>query len=516
MHSLELPLSRTVIAVTDSSLSPPTVKQPDPTSGSSRSWLVGATMATILIAAIEGTIIATVMPAIVGKLGGFDLLSWAFTAYLLAQAVTIPIYGRLADLFGRKRVLLTAIALFLIGSVLCGFARSMSSLIVFRALQGIGAGGLVPIAQTIIGDIFTPAERARIQGWLSSIWAIGAIIGPLLGAFLVRYTIWPMVFWVNVPIGALAGVMLALTMREQLRQRRHRIDYLGSVLMMLSTSILMFALVDAARLSVVIFILLVAGAMILLAVFVLHERRTAEPMLPLSLWRNPIIASGNISFLALGAVLIASTVFLSLYVQGVMGRSATVAGFALGAPSVCWPIGSMLGGRLMLHASYRAAVFAGAIPFIVGSLMMIALDPTSSPLWAAGGAALIGIGMGFTNNTFQVAIQSAVEWDQRGIATSTTVFSRIIGQALGAASFGGLLNASMPAAFASGDIVTRALDPGLRESLSPSVAEALVQALAHGLHHVYLITSLLVCLVASMALHLPAGLSPVRPAHRRG
>jgi EmrB/QacA subfamily drug resistance transporter len=334
-------------------------------------------MATILIAAIEGTIVATVMPAIVGKLGGFDLLSWAFTAYLLTQAVTIPIYGRLADLFGRKRVLLTAIALFLVGSVLCGFAWSMPSLIGFRALQGIGAGGLVPIAQTIIGDVFTPAERARIQGWLSSIWAVGAIVGPLLGAFLVRYTIWPMVFWVNVPIGAVAGVMLMLTLREQLQQRRHRIDYLGSLLMMLATSTLMFALVDAATLPVAVFVMLVAGAIILLALFVLHERRTPEPMLPLSLWRNPIIAGGNISFLALGAVLIGSTAFLSLYVQGVMGRSATVAGFALGAPSVSWPIGSMLGGRLMLHASYRAAVFAGTVPFIAGSLMMIAIRPVA-------------------------------------------------------------------------------------------------------------------------------------------
>ncbi len=502
--------------MTDTSLSPFPEATPDPARGSSRPWVLGATMATILIAAVEGTIIATVMPTIVGKLGGFDYLSWAFTAYLLSQAVTIPIYGRLADLFGRKRVLLTAIGLFLVGSVLCGFAWNMPSLIAFRALQGIGAGGLVPIAQTIIGDLFTAAERARIQGWLSSIWAFGAIIGPLIGAFLIDHTIWPMVFWVNVPIGGIAAVLLMLTLREDLHHRQHRIDYLGSVLMMLATSTLMFALIDAAKLQLGVCIALVVAAVILLIVFLLHERRAPEPMLPLALWRNSIIAGGNVTFLALGAILMGSTAFLSLYVQGVMGRSAMIAGFALGAPSVAWPIGSMLGGRLMLYASYRAAVIAGAVPFVAGSLMMITLEPTSSPVWAAAGAALIGIGMGFTNNTFQVAIQSAVDWGHRGIATSTTVFSRIIGQALGAAVFGGLLNASVPRSVASADVVARAIDPHLHHTLPPEVLAPVMQALAHGLHHVYIITGLLVLLATSMAIHLPAGLSPVRPARERG
>jgi EmrB/QacA subfamily drug resistance transporter len=481
-----------------------------------RSWVLGAAIATILISAIEATIIATVMPTIVGELGGFDLLSWAFTAYLLTQAATIPIYGRLADVFGRKPVLLTAISLFLIGSVLCGFAWSMTSLIGFRALQGIGAGGLVPIALTIVGDLFTPAERARVQGWLSSVWAVGAIIGPMLGAFLVTHTIWPMVFWINVPIGGIAAVMLMVTLREQLQHRRHRIDYLGSALMILATSTLMFALVDAAKLRLDVLAGLIFAAVVLLAFFVLHERRTSEPMLPVALWRNPIVAGGNAAFLALGAVLMGSTAFLSLYVQGVMGRSAVVAGFTLAAPSVSWPLGSLLGGRLMLRASYRTTVLTGMLPLVTGSLMMIALDPTRGPLWAALGAALIGIGMGFTNNTFQVAIQSTVDWGQRGIATATTVFSRIIGQALGAAVFGGLLNASLPVAIIGGDdVLARALDPSLRRSLPPAEVARLTQALAHGLHHVYLLTGLLVLLVAAMALHLPAGLSPVRSAFDR-
>lgn len=317
------------------------------------------------------------------------------------------------------------------------------------------------------------------------------------------------------PIGGIATVMLMLTLREQLHYRRHRIDYLGSALMMLATSTLMFAPVDAAKLRLDVLVGLIVAATILLAFFLLHKQWTPEPMLPLALWRNPIVASGNFVFLALGAVMMGSTAFLSLYVQGVMGRSVIVVGLALAAPSVSWPLGSLLGGRLMLRVSYRGAALAGMLPFVVGSVMMRALDPMRGPLWAATGAAVIGIGMGFTNNTFHVAIQSTVDWGQRGIATSTTLFSRIIGQALGAAVFGGLLNANLPDAVAGGEILARALDPNLRRSLPPAEVARLMQALAHGLYHVYLITGLLVLLVAAMALHLPVGLSPVRTARER-
>ncbi|HXP29484.1 MAG TPA: MDR family MFS transporter [Stellaceae bacterium] len=478
--------------------------------GSRRSWVLAATIATIMISAIEGTIIATVMPTIVSELGGFDLFSWAFTAYLLTQGVTAPIYGRLADIYGRKRVLLTAIGLFLVASVLCGFAWSMMSLIAFRVLQGIGAGGLVPVVQTIIGDLFTPAERARIQGWISSVWAMGAIIGPLLGAFLVAHSIWPMVFWVNVPIGVVAAAMLVVSLHERLEPHPHRIDYLGSALMMLGTGLLMLALVDAARLPLGAIAGLIAAAAIVLTLFVLHERRTPEPMLPLGLWVNGIVAGGNVTGLGLGAVMMGTTAFLSLYVQGVMGRSAIIAGVALAASSVSWPLGSTAGGRLMLRTSYRATTVVGALPLLAGSLMMIALEPSRGPLWATAAAALIGIGMGFTNNTFQVAIQSVVDWRQRGIATSSMVFSRIIGQALGAAVFGGLINASLPPQLTGA--ADRVLDPNLRSALPPAEAALLIEAIAHGLHNVYLITGFVVLVVAAMALLLPPGLSPIRPA----
>lgn len=482
--------------------------------GSSRPLVLTAAIATILISSIEGTIVATVMPRIVGELGGFDLFSWVFTAYLLTQAVTIPIYGRLADIFGRKRTLLTAIGLFLVGSILCGSARSMLALVGFRIVQGTGAGGLLPVAQTVVGDLYTPVERARIQGYLSSVWAVGSILGPLIGSFLIAYTIWPMVFWVNVPIGAIAAVMLTLWLHENLQQRRHRIDYPGSILMVAGTGLLMIALVQAPHMARSAFGLLLVAALLILALFVLHERRTPEPMLPLPLLRNRVIAAANLACFALGAIIIGATAFLSLYVQGVMGRSAITAGLVLMTPSVSWPIGSSFGGWMMLRSSYRATAALGALPLLIGAVMMIALHPGVGmlPAWIA--AAFVGIGMGLTNNTFTVAIQGNVAWTQRGIATSTMSFARIVGQSIGAALFGGTINAELAKQHAPESIVDRIMDPALRQTLAARDLAPLTRAIAEGLHNVYVITAVLVVMVLAMAMVLPAGLGPRSDPHR--
>ncbi len=334
---------------------------------SSRPLVTVAAIAVILVTAIEGTIVATVMPQIVGQLGRFDLFSWVFTAYLLTQAVTIPLYGRLADIYGRKRMLLIAVGLFLFGSLMCGFAGGMVSLIVFRVVQGTGAGGLVPLAQTVVGDMYTPVERARIQGWLSSVWAIGSIIGPLLGAFLVAHTIWPMVFWINIPIGAIAAGMLILWLREKLQQRQHRIDYVGALLMVSGSGLLMFAVVQATHLGAVLVTALLVAAVALLTLLVFYEKRAPEPMIPIELLQNRVIAAGTLGSCALGAIMMGATAFVSLYVQGVMGRSAMLAGLVLMTPSLTWPIGSISGGWMMLKTSYRTTTLIGTLPLLVGS-----------------------------------------------------------------------------------------------------------------------------------------------------
>ena len=471
-----------------------------------RVWVLVAAIAVIVIAAVEGTIVSTSMPTIVGALGGFESLTWVFSAYFLTQAVTIPVYGGLADLYGRKPVLLFGIAVFLAGSVLCGLAWRMDALIVFRVVQGIGAGALVTLAQTIIGDHYEPVERARLQGYISGAWAIGAILGPLLGSIIVTQVSWAWVFWVNVPVGCAAAVMIIAALHETVTPHERRIDYVGSALMAAGTGVLMFVLIQASTLGLVTILALTAISVALLACFAAHEARTPNPILPIGLLTNRIIVGGLVLGVAVGSVLMGSTAFLSLYIQGVMGLSAMAAGLAVGAPSVSWPLGSFIGGRLLGRISYRATTFVGMPLLATGVLMLIALSPTRGAIWASLAPLLIGVGMGFIVPTFLVAVQASVGWEKRGIATSTTVFSRIVGQAIGAAVFGGILNAALSARADNGDAVNRVVSPALRAAMPPAELMRLVQDIAAGLHHVYVILGVLVLVIFAATLALPARL----------
>jgi EmrB/QacA subfamily drug resistance transporter len=480
---------------------------------SSRPWILAAVMATLFITALEGSIVATAMPPIVGELGGFDLFSWVFTSYMLAQAITVPTYGRLADLYGRKRMLFIGISLFLIGSVLCGLAWNMVSLIVFRTVQGIGAGGLLPIAITIVGDIYTPTERARVQGYISSVWSVAAIIGPAIGAFLVSHASWPLVFWINVPIGLVAAGLLAFALHENIQVRVHRIDYVGSLLMTLGTFLVLFAFVQATALSWSTIALLVGSGIAVLIAMVAYERRTPEPMIPLALWRQRIIAGGGVACAAIGAIVIGASVFLSIYVQMVMGQSPLAAGWVLTAVSCSWVFGSISGSRLMLRTSYRTTVVLGGAAVVAGCLMLICLEPARGPLWAAIGGFIVGVGMGLANTAFTVSVQDSVAWNQRGIATSNLAFARMLGQSLGAALFGGVLNVGLSSRLANGsELVNRLLDPALRHTLPVAEIAPLSEAIAAALHEVYLIQGVFALILLLTALALPAGLSPLHPA----
>ena len=471
-----------------------------------RTLIFVAALASVFITAIESTIVATAMPTIVGALGNFELLSWVFTAYLLTQAVTIPIYGRLSDLYGRKPILLLGIALFLIGSILCGFAWSMISLVMFRVVQGFGAGALMPVGRTLIGDVYHGADRARMQGYVSGVFVGAAVLGPVVGAFLIAHTIWPMVFWINLPLGLLAGAILIWALRERVERRRHRIDWGGSLLMALGTCTLMFALAQAATLEIWMIAGLVGAAALLLLAFVIYETRVAEPIWPMTLWQDRVVTSGNLVSLALGATTMGIAAYLPVYIQAVMGDSALIAGLALMAMSVGGPVGAVLAGRIMLRASYRTAATAGACLYIVGTVMMTALHPQSGPLWAMGSGLLMGFGMGMNNNTYMVAIQSENGWSQRGIATSTIIFSRILGQAVGAAAFGGILNARLSKHLTgSGDLVSRIMTPELRRSLSATEMQALFQSFDQALHTIFFILVVLSVAVMAIGLLLPRG-----------
>jgi len=477
---------------------------------------MAAVMLAIFMVATDSYIVATAMPTIVADLGGFRLFSWAFAAYLLAQAVTIPIYGRLADLYGRKRVFFAGTSIFLLGSLLCGCAWGMVPLVLFRALQGIGAGAILPIATTIIGDIYAPVERARMQGYVSGVYGVAAILGPTLGAFVVEHVSWSLVFWVNLPIGAATFVLLGLFLRERREPRRQRIDYLGSALLMLGIGAPMLTLVQVGNSDAVTLAALAAVGAVALAALLAHERRAAEPMLPIQLWRNRVVAVGCLAGFFNGALMMAVSGFLPTYVQGAMGRDATAAGVVLAASSVSWAFASMASGRLMIRTSYRLAATIGGVALVAGSLVLMTLDPASALIRAAAGALLLGIGMGFCNTAFIVSIQASVGWNERGMATSSTMFMRIVGNSVGAAAFGAILNfgiySRLPEA---GDAVNRLMSPAARQSLGATEIARLTEAVGASLHVVYVIAGLVAVVSLILAFALPARLSPTRPLTQR-
>jgi len=473
-----------------------------------RPWVLAAMMLAVFMAAVEGTIVATAMPSIVADLGGFRLFSWVFGAFLLAQAVTTPLYGRFADVCGRKPTFFAGTALFLLGSLCAGFARTMPQLIALRALQGLGAGAVQPIAMTVVGDIYTPRERARIQGFLSGVWGMSAVIGPVLGALFVSHLTWALVFWINLPVGAVSMLMLALFLREQRAPRRHRMDYAGAGLLSVGVAALMFALIQGSALPPLWLAGLAATAACCLGGLVWQERRAPEPMVPLDLWRTRVITVGNLGALTSGALLMGVVSFLPTYVQGVMGRSALVAGFTLTVMSLGWPSASITGGRLMLRTSYRFTAVLGGLMLVAGSLMLAAMRPGDGALWAGAGSFLTGLGMGFSATTFMVSIQSAVAWERRGVATSGYMFMRILGQALGTAMFGAVLNSGL-ARLGGGVPVNRLMHgAGARAALPAAQAHELVAALAQALSHVYVVSVALALVTLALVVALPRGLRP--------
>jgi EmrB/QacA subfamily drug resistance transporter len=477
-----------------------------PLSATRRRWVLVAACTAIFMSAVEATIIATAMPTIVAALGGFEEFSWAFGAYLLAQAVTTPIYGRLADLYGRKIVLTVAVLVFLIGTIFCSLAWSMFSLIGFRALQGVGAGALVPISMTIVADIYPPRARAKVQGYLNSIWGGAAIIGPLLGAFLVATVGWPAVFWINVPIGLAALVILWAAFHDRHQAARHRLDLFGAVLLVVGVGALMLALVESAQLGGGTIAALLVVAAVALTALVFFEKRVAEPMLPLEVWRHPVVSACNLAALAIGAVMMGVVVFVPIYVQGLMGRSALVAGFALTSESIAWMITGALAGWLLTRHSYRSVAATGGLILLAGGLVLATLHPGAGPVWAATGAFLVGGGMGFCNTTFLVAAQSSVPWNQRGAATSSNVFMRTVGQAFGAAVLAGILNVSLAGKITDpGATIDRLMEAASRRALGPEQVAHLTATIAQALGHVFIATTVFALIAIFLAFRLPAG-----------
>jgi EmrB/QacA subfamily drug resistance transporter len=455
--------------------STPPVSRADVGLRSERGPILLAVMLSVGLVAIDATVLATAVPAVVEDLGGFTRFPWLFSVYLLTQAVSVPLYSKLADQYGRKPMMLTGVGIFLLGSLLCGLAWNMTSLIAFRAVQGIGAGAVQPIGMTIVGDIYSIQERAKVQGYLASVWALSSVVGPTLGGVFSDYLSWRWIFFVNLPIGAAALWMFVRRFEERVEPARHRIDLLGSLLLTGGGLTLLLGLLEGgvrwswtSTTSVGLFV----ASGVMLTAFVLVERRAREPVLPLWVFGHRVILPATLTARVVGVLIIGLTSYIPLYGQSVLGHSALMAGFALAALTLGWPLSAANAGRLYLSIGFRWTMVLGSVLGLVGSLLLLTLDGESSLFHLAVPCFVMGLGFGFAVAPSVIAAQSAVGWESRGVTTGVTMFARTVGSAIGVAVFGALVNARVTDAAGHGS-------PDL-EHLSPAILEPAIRTVFVG------------------------------------
>jgi EmrB/QacA subfamily drug resistance transporter len=446
------------------------------------------------LGAIEGTIVSTAMPSIIGDLGGARLIGWVFAVYSLTVTVSTAIFGKMSDIFGRKKAYLLGAGLFLTGSMLSGMSETMGQLIAFRALQGIGAGALVTTIFTVIGDLYPYEERAKIQGWFSSVWGISGIAGPLVGGFLVDAVSWRWIFYLNLPFGVVSVVLVWLYLNEkESTGERKPVDVAGAATFVAGMSALLLALLTGGTefpWSSPLILSLFAGSAVLISAFLLIESRTRDPMLPLGLFRNPAISFSTLSGFLTGAILIAVSVYIPLWVQGIYGQGATGAGLTLLPMSISWPLSSVIAGRLMLKWGPKRTALFGVFLLLLGTVRLSSMT-AETPQWQLILTVLaVGAGFGFAYTVTTVIVQSAVGWHLRGAANGANTFLRALGQTVGIAVFGALFNHLVASRFHGTrlgiDDFNRLYDSG-KAALSPEMAENLREALIHGLHGVFMV-----------------------------
>lgn len=425
-------------------------------------------------AAIEGTVVSTAMPTIVGDLQGLSLYSWVFSLFLLTSTVTMPLYGRLADIHGRRRVLLLSTSLFLIGGLACAFARSMPQLVAARGLQGLGAGGLLPVAIAVVADLYALRERARIQALFSAIWGTASLVGPLLGAFLTLTFGWRSIFVVILPLGLVALVLEATQMRESRASRPDPFDWLGGVTLTLGVTALLLATLResgggghrALRLT------LFAAGIVLLAAFARQQTRREHPLVPLTLLTHPETAAPYLAGALVGTTIFGVDTFVPLFVQGARGGTAAAAGAVVTPIMFFWATSASLGTRALVRYGFRATAQVGTILIAAGSVGLLAAALVEAPVvWISAACALIGMGLGPVATSQMLAVQHAAPETQRGVASSLVPFFRALGGALGVGTLGGVLSSGLDRHLgAAADVAGRLLaghQPELPPGLTP-------------------------------------------------
>ncbi|MCK6583264.1 MAG: MFS transporter, partial [Anaerolineales bacterium] len=418
-------------------------------------------MLSLFLASMEATVVATAMPTIVGQLGGLEHYAWVFSAYMLASTTTVPLYGKLSDLYGRRKLYVFAMILFLTGSILCGQADTMTQLILARGLQGLGAGGIMPLAFILIGEMFSLEQRAKMQGFFSGVWGVSSIIGPLLGGFLVDKLSWHWVFYVNLPPGLIAAGLVAFAWRDHVHgHARPVVDYAGAALLSAGVVALLLGLFEVGTSTSWI---LMAASVLLFALLFRVESRAANPILPIPLFRDRLFAASISHGVLAGWALFGSLSFIPLFVQSVLGTNATQAGITVTPMLLGWVAASIIGTRLLLKVGYRRLAITGTALLTTGAFLMSRVDADTSRTLLMVFVSLMGIGMGFSIPPFLIAVQTTVERRQLGTATSTMQFSRSIGGTLGVSVMGAALSARLASNLtASGldlGLVSQLLDP---------------------------------------------------------
>lgn len=446
----------------------------------SRGWILAALMCTMMLAAMDTTIVSTAIPQIAGELGGFALFSWVFSIYLLAQTVTIPIYGKLADLVGRKPVLVVGTLVFLAGSAACAAAWNMPSLIAFRALQGIGAGSIMATVNTLAGDLYPVQQRGVVQGWLSSVWAVAAVAGPVVGGVFVEHASWRWIFLINLPVGLAALALIGVFLHERFERRQPRIDYAGAVLVLLAVGALLVALLEGGQRwpwlsapSAAAFGVAAIAATLAIRV----ESRAAEPVMPGWLWRDRLLGGCNVSMIGMGLVMMAPSLLLPTLLQSVQGLDAIAAGLVLACMSIGWPLASALSARVYMRIGFRDAALVGTA-LVIAALLLYAVLPDPLPVIGAVLVQLVlGAGFGLLSTPLLVGEQSVVDWGRRGVVTGANMFSRYLGQSLGAAIVGAIFNATLAGRLAAapaalGGAVPERIDAVIGVLQAPQTAPA--------------------------------------------
>ncbi|WP_026908316.1 MDR family MFS transporter [Paucisalibacillus globulus] len=449
-----------------------------------------AMMVAVFLTAIDVTVVSTAMPHIVGELQGLSLYSWVFAIYTLTTCVTTPIYGKLADLFGRKIIFIVGVILFVLGSVLSGMAQSMEQLIWFRAFQGIGAGAVMPVTFTIIGDIYPGEQRAKMQGLFSGVWGIAGLLGPLVGGMFVDHFSWRWIFYINVPVGAISLILVLKFLHETVERKSKKIDYWGALVFTAAITALLYALLNggtAHAWNSPTILLLLVGSLMGIILFLWIETKVEEPMLPLSIFKIRVISISNILGFLLSFVLIGANVYLPMWIQTILHHSATSSGLTLMPMSIAWPLASTFAGRYMYRIGSKRTTLIGVLLVSLATTWTLAIQ-LDSPYWYFIGLMIVlGFGMGYAITPTTVLIQSAVSWEMRGAATASNSFVRSLGQTIGITVLGSMFNASV-ARYA-------------REHNHSTIE---VEALAHALHQIFIMIFIVAIIALIVAIFLPS------------